>query len=402
MALTDVAIRNAKPAAKPYKLGDSGGLFLHVATSGGKLWRLKYRFNGTEKLLSYGPYPIVTLAEARERRDASKKLLNAGIDPSEAKKVAARENAGAAAQTFGLLAKEYLSKLEKEGRAPTTVNKTRWLLEDLAGSLAKRPIAKLTPAEVLAVLRPLEARGVHETALRLRSAIGRLARYAIATGRATNDPTSALRGALQTPRVRHRAAITKPEYVGQLLRAIDGFEGYAVVGAALKIMALCFPRPGELRFAEWSEIDLDKAVWSIPAERAKMRRPHIIALPPQAVAVLRDLHAISGTGRLVFPGIRRAAVPLSENTLNAALRRMGYTTDEMTAHGFRTVASTLLNESGLWSADAIERALAHQDRNAIRRAYARGEFWDERVKMAAWWADYLDGLQAGHALVQAD
>jgi len=271
--------------------------------------------------------------------------------------------------------------------------KNRWLLEDLASPLRDRPIAQITPPEVLEVLRRVEAKGAHESAQRLRSAIGRVFRFAIATGRTPSDPTAALAGALVVHRVRHHPAITNPAAVGQLLRAIDGIDGSRVVKAALQIMALCFPRPGELRHAEWQEIDLDKAVWSVPEQRTKMRRPHAIALPPQAVTVFRDLHLISGRGRLVFPGVRSNARPLSENTLNAALRRLGYGVNEMTAHGFRTIASTLLNESGEWSSDAIERALAHQDANAVRRAYARGEYWDERVRMAAWWGDHLDHLR---------
>ena len=393
MAITDVALRNARPRNRPYKLADGGGLYLQVTTAGGKYWRLKYRFLGTEKLLSFGAYPVVSLAEAREFRDNAKKLLTADIDPSEAKKARKREAKIAAAQTFGVVAQEYLTQQELEARTASTMTKNRWLLEDLASPLNSRPIAQITPPEVLDVLRRIEAKGTHESAQRLRSAMGRVFRFGIATGRATSDPTAALAGALVTHRVRHHPAITDPIAVGQLLRAIDGIDGSRVVSAALQIMALCFPRPGELRHAEWSEIDLNKAIWSIPAERTKMRRAHVIALAPQAVTILRDLRVITDRGRLVFPGVRSNSRPLSENTLNAALRRLGYGIDEMTAHGFRTIASTLLNESGEWSPDAIERALAHQDANAIRRAYSRGEYWDERVRMAMWWGDYLDGLR---------
>jgi integrase len=393
MALSDLAIKKAKPAPKPYKLADSGGLFLLVTPTGGKLWRLKYRHFSGEKTLSIGAYPTVTLAEARQSRDNAKKELSSGLDPSEIKRQAKLAAAEAAAQTFGSLAKEFIARQEAEGMAPATLVKSRWFLEDLATPLADRPIAQITVPEVLALLRTVEAKGNLESAARLRSAIGRIFRYAIVTGRATADPTAALKGALRTPKVRHQPALTDPARVGELLRAIDGAEGSRVVRAALQIMALCFPRPGELRLAQWSEIDLEAAVWTIPAERTKMRRPHTIPLAPQAVAILRDLKVITGRGVLAFPGVRRSTIPMSENTLNAALRRLGYSADEMTSHGFRTIASTLLNESGQWSPDAIERALAHQDTNAVRRAYARGSYWDERTRMAVWWADHLDGLR---------
>ncbi|WP_372786806.1 tyrosine-type recombinase/integrase [Phenylobacterium sp.] len=393
MPITDISLRNARARERPYKLADGGGLYLQVTTAGGKHWRLKYRFLGTEKLLSLGAYPIVSLAEARDLRDKAKKLLIGDIDPSEAKKTGKREAKLAAAQTFGIVAREYLEQQKLESRATGTMAKNRWLLEDLASPLSNRPIAQITPPEVLEVLRRVEAKGTHESAQRLRSTMGRVFRFGIATGRATNDPTAALAGALVVHRVQHHPAITDPTAVGQLLRAIDGIDGSRVVRAALQIMALCFPRPGELRHAEWPEIDLDKAIWSVPEHRTKMRRPHSIALAPQAVATFRYLQVISGRGRLVFPGVRSTSRPLSENTLNAALRRLGYGVDEMTSHGFRTIASTLLNESGEWSPDAIERALAHLDTNTVRRAYARGEYWDERVRMAAWWGDYLDRLR---------
>lgn len=393
MSLTALAIRNAKPTVKATKLADSGGLFLLVTPTGGKLWKLKYRFLGKEKQLALGGYPMVSLAEARERRDAAKKQLSAGLDPSDTKRQAKHVAKAEAAQTFGIVAKEYIARQKAEGRAAATITKLEWLLQDLAAPLAGRPIAKITAPEALSLLKRIEAKGTLESANRLRSAIGRVFRFAIVTGRASNDPTAPLKGALLAPQVRHHSAITDPDRVGELMRAIDGAEGSRVIRAALRIIALCFPRPGELRHAAWSEIDLDAAVWTIPAERTKMRRVHRIPLAPQAVAILRELHVITGRGTLVFPGVRRSVVPLSENTLNAALRRLGYEADEMTSHGFRTIASTLLNESGQWSPDAIERALAHQDSNAVRRAYARGEYWDERVRMAKWWADHLDALR---------
>jgi integrase len=255
---------------------------------------------------------------------------------------------------------------------------------------------------VLAALQKVERRGRHETARRLRSTIGSVFRYAVATARADNDPTFALRGALTTPVVKPRAAVTDPRAFGALLRAIDGFDGQPTTHAALKLMTLLFPRPGELRMAEWSEFDLDDAVWTIPATRTKMRRAHRVPLSRQAVAILKALGEVTGNGRLVFPCVRTVARPISENTLNAALRRLGYSKDQATAHGFRATASTLLNESGKWNADAIERQLAHVENNDVRRAYARGEHWDERVQMMAWWADYLDSLKVVGKVIPMD
>jgi integrase len=396
MPLTDIEVRNAKPRAESYTLKDGEGLYLLVTPNGSKLWRLKGRVGrgGKQKLLGLGAYPEVSLLEARNKRHEMKAHLKAGRDPVEIKRQEKMADAAAQAQTFGRIAEEYLAKQEAEGLADATVTKNRWLLEDLASPLKDRPIREITAAEILLVLQRVEARGARESATRLRSAIGRVFRYAVATARAGADPTWALRGALVAPRVRHRPAVASPEGVGQLMRAIEGMEGSLVVRSGLKIMALCFPRPGELRYAEWADIDLEAATWTIPAERTKMRRQHVIPLAPQAVAIFRELHKATGHRRLVFPGVRNANVPMSENTLNAALRRLGYSEAEMTAHGFRATASTLLNESRRWHVDAIERALAHVDSNKVRRAYARGEHWDERVKMAEWWADHLDELTA--------
>lgn len=393
MALTDVAIRQARPRQSPYKLSDSGGLFIQITPAGGKLWRLKYRFHGREKLLSFGPYPILSLAEARGQRDAAKRLLLDGIDPAAQKKVERTKREHAHAETFGLVAEEFIEREVKKGRATATVTKARWLLLDLASALRDRPISQITSAEVLQILRKIEGRGTRESARRCRSAIGRVFRYAITTSRVLADPTEGLRGSLLPPQVKHHAALITSTEVGGLIAAMDALDGSPVVQNALKLLALCFPRPGELRHAEWSEIDLDKAIWEIPAHRAKMRRAHSIPLPTQAIELLRDLRQLTGDGKLVFPGIRASTRALSENTLNAALRRLGYSAEQMTAHGFRTTASTLLNESGLWNPDAIERALAHTDANSVRKAYARGAYWDERVRMAQWWADHLDELR---------
>jgi integrase len=384
---------------RPCKISDGGGLHLLVQPTGGRLWRLAYRFAGKQKTLALGAYPQVSLSDARAKRDDAKRLLATGADPSVKLRLDRMARQTAAANTFGLLADEYLARQAREGRSERTINKTTWLLGIARPLLGQRPITDISAAEVLAVLRKVEVRGRLESARRLRSTIGCVFRYAIATARAENDPTFALRGALTSPTVTPRAAITDRLAFGALLRSIDGFDGQPTTRAALKLMALLFQRPGELRAAEWSEFDLDTAVWTIPESRMKMRRPHRVPLPRQAIAVLKELHAITGGGRLAFPSIRTVLRPISENTLNGALRRLGYAQDEATAHGFRASASTFLNESGKWNPDAIERALAHIEGNSVRRAYERGEYWDERVKMIAWWADYLDALRDGGKVV---
>jgi len=266
--------------------------------------------------------------------------------------------------------------------------------------IGPRCIAEITAPEILAVLRRVEARGRHETATRLREIIGGVFRFAVATGRAEGDPTGALRGALTTPKVQHRAAIIEPKAFGGLLRALAGYDGAPETRAALELLALTFVRPGELRAAEWAEFDLDAGVWSIPAEKMKMKRPHRVPLAPRAVAILRELQAITGHGKYLFPSVRTAARCMSENTINAALRRLGFAQDEMTGHGFRSAASSMLNESGQWNADAIERQLAHVDNDSVRRAYARADFWDERVRMMAWWADRCEEMRRGGVVVR--
>jgi len=390
MALTDTAIRNTKPSVKPCKLADGGGLHLLVTPAGGKLWRLSYRYLGKQKTLALGIYPEVTLAMARERQAETKKLLASGRDPAVQAKLAKITRAVAAANTFNIVADEYLVKFKREGRAGATVTKAHWLIDFARPDMGLRPISEILPMEVLEVLRKVERRGRLDTARRLRSTISCVFRYAIATARATNDPTYPLKGALTAPKTKSRAAIIEPVALGGLLRAIDGFDGQPTTLAALKLMALLFPRPGELRAAEWTEFDMQAAIWMIPAEHTKMRRPHRIPLASQAMTILSDLRKITGQGRLLFHSVRTVREPISENTLNAALRRMGYGKDEMTAHGFRASASTLLNESGKWHADAVERQLGHVESNDVRRAYLRGEHWNERVKMMAWWASYLD------------
>src|SRR5665213_2591702 len=401
MSLTDLECRKTQPSEKLTKLSDTGGLQLWLYPNGTKVWRFAYRFGGKQKLLTLGRYPATTLLQARMGRDKAKVLLDEARDPSHVKKIA-RLEAEFPGDSFEIVAKEYLAKLRREGRADATMTKAEWLLDFALPVLGHLSVSAVRPIEVLAVLRTVEKRGRYDTARRLRSTIGAVFRYAVATARAQVDPTAPLLGALTAPTVTPRAAVTDPKAFGGLLRAIDGYSGQKTTQAALKLMALLFPRPGELRAAQWSEFNLDEAIWTIPAERTKMRREHRCPLSPQAVSILRELHEITGGGLLVVPGVRTVRQPMSENTFNAALRSLGYSQDEATAHGFRASASTMLNESGLWSADAIERQLAHVENNDVRRAYARGQNWDERVKMMGWWADYLDRLKSVGKVVQID
>jgi integrase len=383
------------------KLSDGGGLQLWVTPTGGKLWNYAYRFGGKQKKLTIGEYgkaPAgVPLEAARKHRDEAAGLLREGTDPATRKRQVKAARAEANANTFAVLADELLAKKKREGIASATAGKLEWLLGLAKADLGTLPIADISASEILRVLRPLEAAGKLETAKRLRAVIGSVFRYAIATARAENDPTQALRGAVASPKQQHRAAITDPEAFGGLLRAVEGFTGQPTTKAALQLSALLACRPGELRHASWAEFDLDGRVWDVPAERTKMRRAHRIPLSTQAVTILKALHPITGHGvaGLVFPGLRSVKRPISENTMNGALRRLGFSQDEATAHGFRSTFSTLANESGKWSVNAIEAALAHIEPNAVRRAYARGDYWDERVKMMQWWADYLDTLRQG-------
>ncbi|HTV32021.1 MAG TPA: integrase arm-type DNA-binding domain-containing protein [Methylocella sp.] len=391
--LTDLEVKRTKPDARIRKLSDGAGLQLWIQPNGSKLWRLAYRFSGKQKLLALGVYPRMGLKEAREAREGARRLLNAGRDPSQLRKLEKAGKAEASVNLFGAIAAELLEKKVKEGRADNTLTKFRWYVRLAAPALGQLPLDEITPADVLAVLRLIEARGRYETAARVRAIIGEIFRYAIATGRAGNDPTYALRGALIAPAARHRAALVKPEAFGGLLRAISAYEGAPETRLALELLALTFVRPGELRSALWAEFDLDVAAWSIPAAKMKMRRPHKVPLSRQAIATLKELHALTGRGAFLLPSVRSASRSMSENTLNAALRRMGFTKDEMTSHGFRAAASSILNESGLWNSDAIEAQLAHADADSIRRAYARAEYWDERVRMMSWWADKIDEMR---------
>ncbi|MDX1292206.1 MAG: integrase arm-type DNA-binding domain-containing protein [Hyphomonas sp.] len=391
MKLTDTRIRNLKKQARPYKVADGGGLYLQVTATGSKLWRMRYRFEGREKLLSFGAYPDLSLQKARERRQEARALLADGIDPSEHAKEEKAARAAVTEHTFARIADELVEKLRKEGKAEVTLAKKRWLIDTANADFGDQPITAITPPLVLKTLRKVEARGNYETAKRLRSTIGQVFRFAIATARAENDPTYALRGALIAPKVSHMAAATDRETFAQVVRAVWAYEaGAPSTRAALKLLTLLYTRPGELRLALWDEFDLERGIWTIPAERMKMRREHTKPLAPMAVEILEQLRAETGSNYRVFPSLIARDKPISENTLNQALRRMGFTKEEHTSHGFRASASSLLNESGLWNEDAIEAELAHAGADQVRRAYHRARYWDERVKMAEWWANEIN------------
>ena len=402
--ITDVALRKAKPQDKPYKIAAGNGLYLLVKPIGSKLWRWKYRIAGKEKLLALGAYPVVSLQDARQRHGEARQLLAQGQDPSELRKAqkTARVQAEAiASDTFERVARDWMAYREAKGdTAETTAAKDRWRLETyLFPHIGQRPITEITAIELRDVLKKVEDAGKHETASRSKITAGQVFRWAVLEGRANNDITASLRRLFATPKPTHRATITDPKQIGELLRAIEGFSGQPVTLAALKLAPLVFVRPGELRQAEWSEFDLDEAMWRIPGERMKMKAAHLVPLSKEAVAILRELHGLTGHGHYVFPGVRTASRPMSENTVNAALRRLGYANDEMTGHGFRSMAATRLNEMG-WNADAIERQLAHAESNKVRGAYTHAaQYLDERKRMMQAWADYLHELRAGGKVV---
>lgn len=395
MALTALAIRNAQPRAKAYKLSDGRSLYLLVMPNGAKYWRLSYRFLGKQRALALGVWPEVSLAEARDKRDSARKMVADGIDPfveKQRRKLRAQIDENI---TFKGVAEEWFVKITREERAEVTLSKVRWLLEKVYPFLGHLPLHEIEVQEVLAVLRKIEATGRYESARRMRSVISRVFRYGIATGRAKVDVARDLRGAIIVPKTKHFAAITRPKEVGQLLRDIEDSAGSRITRFALRMTPHVFVRPGELRRAEWNEFDLERAVWSIPAEKMKMRWPHQVPLSRQVLDLLDEIRPLTGHSPYVFPALHTWKRPMSENTITFALRRMGYGGDQMTAHGFRAMAATLLNEMGLWNPDAIERQLAHMENNGVRRAYARGQYWDERVRMMQHWSDYLDELRLG-------
>ena len=391
--LTDARIRSARPQRRPYKLRDGAGLYLLITPADARLWRLRYKVHGRESMLALGTYPATSLKAARAKRAELRAALEAGRDPAAER----RAERASSSSTFEAIAREWLAK---QRFAPKTLKKAVWTFEDLLFPyIGSRPVSALTAPELLGVLRRLERRGKHESAHRAKQRVGQVVRYAIATGRAERDPTGDLRGALAPIKVTNRAAITDPREVAQLLRAIHGYRGHPVVEAALQLAPLVFVRPGELRAAEWSEIDLESGEWRIAAHRTKMRQPHLVPLSRQAAAILREIEPLTGRGRYVLPSPRSAQRPLSDNAVTAALRRMGYTGEQMSWHGFRAMASTLLNEQG-YAPDVIELQLAHQERNDVRAAYNRAQRLNERRKMMQAWADYLGGLRGGGNVVQ--
>jgi integrase len=399
MPLTDTAIRAAKPGEKPVKLSDEKGLYLELAPSGGKWWRLKYRFGGKEKRISLGVYPDVGLKDARTKRDEARKQLADGIDPGEHRKAIKASGDVKAGNSFEVIAREWFAMMAPSWVPSHSEKIIRRLERDVFPWIGAKPIAGLNAPDVLATIRRIEARGRLETAHRALQNCGQVFRYAVATGRAERDPTGDLRGALPAVKEKHMAAITDTAEVGALLRAIDAFRGTLIVQSALKLSAMLFVRPGELRKAEWSEIDLDKGEWNIPAERMKARVAHLVPLSSQAVAILRDLQPLTGRGAHVFAG-RDPKKPMSEAAVNAALRRMGYDTKtEHTGHGFRAMARTILHEELEIDRDVIEHQLAHRVPDALGTAYNRTKFIKERRVMMQRWADYLDKLKAGADVV---
>lgn len=392
--LTDTRIRNSKSRERAYKLFDGQGLYLLVQPKGQRWWRFKYQSHGKERLLSLGVYPAVALKQARERRDEYRRLIADGIDPAVHRKIAEQ----ASADSFEVVAREWHAKQSHTWTPEHAERVLRRFQNNIFPWIGSRPIGELIAPEVLAVLRRIESRSVLDTAHRALQNCSAVFRYAVATGRAERDSCADLRGALPPVRATHHAALTDPKAVGELLRSIEGYQGSLVTKCALKLAALVFVRPGELRRAEWAEFDLDAGEWRIPAGKMKARIEHIVPLSRQAIAVLCELRPLTGSGRFVFPSLRTTERPMSENAVLAALRRMGYAKDQMTGHGFRSLASTLLNEQG-WSADAIERQLAHAERDATRAAYNRAAYLAERRKMMQAWADHLDALRTGGQVV---
>lgn len=390
--LSDTAIRHAKPKGKPYKLSDGRGLYLLVKPAG-KYFRFDYRFQGKRKTLALGVYPDVSLAQARDRLNETRRLIADGIDPGEQRKAAKAMETCLATNNFETVARDWFEKKHDEWVESHAVTVITRLENNVFPLIGCRPVNEITAPELLGVLRIMEARGAKELARRVKQVCGQVFRFAIACGLAERDPSADLRGALASPKKKPMATITDPRQVGALLRAISGYQGHIATRCALRFAPLVFVRPGELRHAEWTEFDIDLAEWKIPAEKMKMKRPHIVPLSRQAVAVLRDIAPVTGRGRYVFPSLRTGDRPMSENTVLAALRRLGYSKEEMTGHGFRAMASTLLYEKG-WSSDVIERQLAHIEKNSVKAAYNYAQHLPERREMMQVWADYLDALEA--------
>ena len=391
MTLTDTQIRKVKSREKSFKLADGKGLFLVVQPNNSKYWRFRYWFSGREKLLSIGVYPEVTLAGARKKRDEAVQMLADDIDPGMAKQLKKRARKLGPENSFESVAREWHIKFSSKWTAEYGEKVLRALEMNIFPWLGNRPMNEINALELLLVLRRVENRGAIDTTHRLRQYCGNIYRYAIVTGRADRDVSADLRGAIPPVKTRHYASIIDPKAIGGLLRAIRGYNGHLVTRCALQLAPLTFVRAGELRKAEWSEFNFETAEWKIAARRMKMKVVHIVPLSAQAIAVLREIQALTGDGKYVFPCLRSPDRPMSENAILAALRRLGYAKDEMTGHGFRSMASTLLNEQG-WNRDAIERQLSHSERDSIRAAYNYAEYLPERRRMMQHWADYLDEL----------
>ncbi|MDC0336404.1 tyrosine-type recombinase/integrase [Pseudodesulfovibrio sp.] len=413
MALNVKRIEAAKPKEKLYRLADERGLYLEIPKTGSKRWRFRYRFDGKEKMLSLGVYPDITLRDARDKREEYRSLIAKGINPGEIRKDK-KEEARQEADTFEIVARDWFEASKGDWTKGHSITIMSRLTNNVLPWIGSTPIKEINAPTLLPILKRIQSRGAVETAHRVRGIIGQVFRWAVVNGRADRDPAADLKGAIPPRKHNHLASITDPKKIPALLKAIDGYEGHHATRCALQLSALTFVRPGELRHAEWKEIDFDgefqiadeKArlktikcpAWCIPAEKMKARRPHIIPLAGQAVDILKDLHPLTGQGKYVFPSVRSAGYPMSENTVNGALRRLGYTKEEMCAHGFRSMASTRLNEMG-WNRDWVERQLAHVEENKVRGAYNRAEFLPSRIKMMQAWADYLDGLKDGGKVI---
>jgi integrase len=395
--LTDTQIRSIKPVTKDIKLFDGGGLFLLVKPTGGKLWRLKYRFGGTEKLLSLGAYPQISLSDARQRREEARTLIAKGIDPGAARKeqeaAILREQ-----ETFEVVAREWHNQFLPQWAPRTAEAILAMLTHDVFGEIGDKPLAAINSPVLLTMFRRIEARGAAYTAHRVRGLCGQVFRYGVATGRCERDPTGDLKGALTPIKTTHRPAVTDPKELAPLLRMLDGYQGSLVVRCALRLLPLLFVRPGELRAMLWADVDLDKGEWSYMVNKTKTQ--HIVPMAKQAVAILREIHPLTGNGIYVFPSARTNARPMSDMAMNAGMRRMGINTrTEITGHDFRAVARTILDEVLGFRPDFIEHQLAHAVRDPLGRAYNRTSHLTERKKMMQAWADYLDALKAGAKII---
>jgi integrase len=401
MPLTDVSIRNAKPTDRLQKLADGGGLYLAIFPTGGKSWRFKYRYGGKEKLLTFGQWPAMSLAAARKKRDEARRLLAEGIDPGAERQAERARREALASNTFEAVAREWIERhLSKKSQAyrERVVSQLERFVFPVIG---ERPIAELTAPDILEVVRRVEKLNILETAHRVRQVVGQVIRYAIATGRAQADPTPALRGALPPAPTRHMAAPDDPAKVGEILRALEAFQGTPVVAAAIRLLPYVFVRPGELRTMRWADVDLEAAEWRF--EASKTRTPHVVPLSRQALAILRDLKPLTGhlPGGWVFPNERTSLRPMSDMAMNAAMRRLGIDTkEELTGHGWRAVARTLLHERLGYPAEAIEHQLAHAVPDVLGKAYNRTKFLELRRRMMQEWADYLDKLRDGAEVIE--